>query len=148
MPRVMSCAGKFCVVAALALLAASCGGRTDAGDASDGSEEVPDADGDGRDGDATDVPATCGNGALDPGEECDDGSRNSDLRRDACRTDCRRAYCGDGVPDTGEGCDDGNRVDTDACRNTCVLASCGDGILGPGEACDDGPDNSDSSPVA
>src|SRR5204862_8211399 len=30
----------------------------------------------------------CGNGQLDGGEECDDGSANSDTLPDHCRTDC------------------------------------------------------------
>ena len=37
--------------------------------------------------------AVCGNGALDPGEACDDG--NSDAT-DACLPSCERARCGDG----------------------------------------------------
>ncbi|MBI5499193.1 MAG: DUF4215 domain-containing protein [Deltaproteobacteria bacterium] len=128
-------------------LAAGCGGRTGGDD--DGDAWCYDCDwvGDVRE-DGRDVPAGCGNGTRDTGEECDDGSRNSDLRRDACRTDCRLAHCGDGVTDSGESCDDGNLDDGDACRNTCVLASCGDGVVGPGEACDDGPDNSDTRPDA
>lgn len=48
---------------------------------------------------------TCGNGVQDPGEECDNGSANSDTLPDACRTDCRAAHCGDSVADTDESCD-------------------------------------------
>ena len=51
---------------------------------------------------------TCGDGVIDSDEECDDGSANSDITPDACRTDCRQAYCGDAVVDTGEDCDDGD----------------------------------------
>lgn len=47
----------------------------------------------------------CGDGVLDSGEQCDDGTANSDVAPDACRTDCRFAYCGDGVIDNGEVCD-------------------------------------------
>lgn len=49
----------------------------------------------------------CGNGVVDVGESCDDGTGNSDATPDACRSDCMPARCGDGVVDTGEGCDDG-----------------------------------------
>jgi hypothetical protein len=45
------------------------------------------------------VPA-CGDGNVDPGEECDGGEANSDVDADACRSDCTLPRCGDGVPDT------------------------------------------------
>ena len=63
----------------------------------------------------------CGDGAVNPGEECDAGLDNSDEQPDACRSGCRNASCGDGVKDSGEGCDDGNAVDTDQCSNACSL---------------------------
>ena len=51
---------------------------------------------------------------MDTGEDCDNGSANSDTLPDACRTDCSRAHCGDGVKDTGEalrpGLQNGTRV--------------------------------------
>ncbi|RME28931.1 MAG: hypothetical protein D6806_02065 [Deltaproteobacteria bacterium] len=51
-------------------------------------------------------PLKCGDGSLDPGEECDDGfDRNTDVSDAACRPDCTRRRCGDGVTDTGEDCD-------------------------------------------
>ncbi len=53
-------------------------------------------------------PAVCGDGEVDPNEQCDDGGSNSDTVADACRTRCRDAFCGDGVVDTGEVCDDRN----------------------------------------
>jgi cysteine-rich repeat protein len=37
--------------------------------------------------DATNIPVNCGNGTLDPGEECDDGNSN---RFDGCRPDCTK----------------------------------------------------------
>ena len=53
--------------------------------------------------------AGCGNGLLEPGEDCDLGDRNSDAPDSACRTDCTKQRCGDGIVDSGKGaeCDDG-----------------------------------------
>lgn len=99
----------------------------------------------------------CGDGVINGGEACDDGANNSDLRPNACRTDCRRAYCGDGVVDRGEQCDDsmGNFLDRpNGCRKDCTLPRCGDGVVDNGtryspnmtftEQCDDGNrDNTD-----
>jgi cysteine-rich repeat protein len=77
----------------------------------------------------------CGNGIVDPGEECDDGN---DIDTDECRNDCTLPHCGDGIVDPGEMCDDGNDNNFDECRNDCTYPECGDGILDPGEECDDG----------
>lgn len=78
----------------------------------------------------------CGNGKLEPGEECDDGNTDNS---DDCTTECRGATCGDGFVWTGqEQCDDGNQIDSDGCSNACVGATCGDGVLQTGEECDDG----------
>lgn len=90
----------------------------------------------------------CGNGALDTGETCDDGTRNSDARPDACRRDCRLPYCGDGISDKGEECDDSNRVPNDGCTNECRIGRCGNGLIEWGEQCDDGVRNSDLKPDA
>lgn len=91
----------------------------------------------------------CGNGELDPGEECDDGAANSNTAPDACRTSCKFARCGDKVVDTGEQCDDGNQVDADACTASCKNNVCGDGVPFPGvEDCDDGAANSNTVPNA
>ncbi len=94
----------------------------------------------------------CGNGNLDPGEECDDGvDGNSDTAPDACRTTCVAAHCGDGVVDSDEECDDGNATSGDGCEPDCTLTpppTCGDGNLDAGEECDDGPANSNSVPDA
>ncbi|MBN1773699.1 MAG: hypothetical protein JXB32_20720 [Deltaproteobacteria bacterium] len=43
----------------------------------------------------------CGNDRLERGEECDDGTINSDLPDAGCRTDCRLPRCGDGITDPG-----------------------------------------------
>jgi hypothetical protein len=90
--------------------------------------------------------ANCGNGTKDPGEDCDDGAKNTDSVADACRTDCRLPRCGDGIRDQGESCDDGddnNDKRADACRTTCKLAQCGDGVVDRNEVCDRGALNSD-----
>ena len=81
------------------------------------------------------VSTVCGDGNLDPGEQCDDGNQDN---TDGCRNDCTLPYCGDGIVDPGEQCDDGNRNNFDGCRNDCTVAVCGDGIVDPGEQCDDG----------
>lgn len=94
----------------------------------------------------------CGDGVLQLGEQCDQGSQNSDTQPNACRTDCRFAYCGDGIIDYGEQCDDGqghNGDDPNSCRENCRLPVCGDGIHDDGshgltvfnEECDDGNTN-------
>jgi cysteine-rich repeat protein len=82
--------------------------------------------------------SVCGNGVLDPGEQCDDGD---DYDYDACPTACINAYCGDGFAQDGmEPCDDGNNgISNDGCLDGCMLPVCGDGIVDIYyEACDDG----------
>ena len=60
----------------------------------------------------------CGDGNLDPGEDCDDGNLSDD---DACTSACVEAFCGDGLTwFAQEECDDGNAVDDDGCTNACV----------------------------
>ena len=55
----------------------------------------------------------CGNGALDEGEACDDGARNSDSDPRACRTDCSgRCRCSRHLECTFAG-------DTYACSGEC-----------------------------
>lgn len=63
----------------------------------------------------------CGNGLVDPSEECDAGGGNSQNPNAACRTDCSPRRCGDSVVDGsfGETCDDGNNTDGDGCSSTC-----------------------------
>jgi hypothetical protein len=88
----------------------------------------------------------CGNGRLDPKEECDQGSSNSDTTPGACRADCTKPKCGDAIVDPGEECDDGvanSDKTANACRKNCLNPVCGDGVLDKGEACDDGKKNSD-----
>lgn len=91
---------------------------------------------------------TCGDGTVDTGEQCDDGSANSNTEKDACRVTCTSAHCGDGVVDTSEQCDDGVNDGT-VCNADCTVPAqgdfCGNGVLDDGEACDDGVENSDTA---
>jgi len=85
----------------------------------------------------TAIPVTCGNGVVDPREECDDGNANNE---DDCLESCRFNRCGDGFVDRQgpliEECDDGNRDDRDGCTNACTL--CGNLTVTDPETCDDG----------
>ncbi len=114
-------------------------GEDDGGDI-DGEDGNGDIDGE-DDGETVEAEAgRCGDGTVDPGEECDNGTLNSDTEPNACRMNCRRAHCGDGVVDGREECDNGGlNSDTapDACRTDCTPARCGDGVTDSGEACDD-----------
>jgi MYXO-CTERM domain-containing protein len=66
----------------------------------------------------------CGDGCLDPGEECDDGDNEDG---DGCSSECEnetpppRGYCGDGCVDPGEECDDGDNEDGDGCSSDCKI---------------------------
>ncbi|MCY1010507.1 DUF4215 domain-containing protein [Nannocystis pusilla] len=85
---------------------------------------------------------SCGNGAVEEGEPCDDGN---DVDTDACTNACAMASCGDGIVWTGEEqCDNGpDNGPGKACNAMCEASACGDGDVGPGETCDDG--NSDDT---
>jgi cysteine-rich repeat protein len=84
----------------------------------------------------TPLTGNCGNGVVDPGEQCDDGNTVSG---DGCSQTCRVEVCGNGIPDPGEQCDDGNTVSGDGCSATCQREPrCGDGVVEAGEQCDDG----------
>ncbi|HWA77724.1 MAG TPA: DUF4215 domain-containing protein [Polyangiaceae bacterium] len=107
----------------------------------------------------------CGNGKIDPGEDCDDSNKNDkDGCNQACRVeaDCQcqtagaactcTAVCGDGKLSSIEVCDDGNMAGGDGCSADCKTVEpdfqcrvpgkhcvpiCGDGKLTPPENCDD-----------
>jgi len=84
----------------------------------------------------TGPPGFCGDGMVDPGEECDDGDLDE---VDECTTKCRPPGCGDDILQPGELCDDGNLDDGDECTSHCEPAVCGDSIIQDGvEECDDG----------
>jgi len=107
----------------------------------------------------------CGNGVLDPNEQCDDFNSLPD---DGCSASCEweegwdcgdalptlcLAICGDGRVVGLEPCDDGAMEPGDGCAADCTvetgwtceampsvcITTCGDGARAPGiEACDDG----------
>lgn len=84
-------------------------------------------------------PGECGDGTVDPGEDCDDGNT---VDGDGCAADCTAEpfFCGDGNVDPGEECDDNNNLNNDGCAADCTIeAFCGDGNVDPelGEECDD-----------
>ncbi len=88
------------------------------------------------------APQTCGNGKLDAGEQCDDGTKNG-TAGDTCDGRCR-FKCGNGLKDSGEACDNGvNDGSYGTCKNDCTLAEyCGDGTKNGSEQCDLGAANS------
>jgi fibro-slime domain-containing protein len=119
----------------------------------------PDAGADTSDG-------PCGNGAVDPMEQCDDGNGQSG---DGCSLICQiesnydcpspgepcinLAQCGNGILTSDETCDDGNTADNDGCSHDCQTVeegwqcrvpgkpctpACGDGVVSGTETCDDG----------
>lgn len=55
----------------------------------------------------------CGDGFVDPGEECDWGESNDDTGE--CKTSCMRMVCGDRLVQPTETCDDGNDSTSDGC---------------------------------
>ncbi|MHC4672682.1 MAG: hypothetical protein ACYTBZ_09375, partial [Planctomycetota bacterium] len=112
--------------------------------------------------------AACGDGDLDPGEECDHAGESA-----TCDADCTVAECGDATLNTTAGeecdhagesatcdddctwsvcgdltlnelacedCDDGNTDNGDGCDASCYLEVCGNHVVQPwiGEECDDG----------
>lgn len=86
----------------------------------------------------------CGDGELDPGEECDHGGSNDD--QSECTFQCKNAICGDKLIWEGiESCDDGpNNNDNlyNGCTTLCQFGPrCNDGILQDPEECDLGEDN-------
>jgi cysteine-rich repeat protein len=78
----------------------------------------------------------CGNGALEPGEECDDGNTRGG---DTCSATCATLdLCGNDRVDSGEECDDGNTSSGDGCSVGCSVESgCGNGKRDGKEECDD-----------
>ena len=73
----------------------------------------------------TGPPLTCGDGALDDGEVCDDGNTVTEFcgGGSACLADCSllEVKCGDGRSDGGEACDDGDDSSMDYCTTSCTI---------------------------
>lgn len=98
----------FAVLAlSFALLASACDGESS-------SESSPSAV-------APASAASCGNGAVEAGEQCDDGNNASG---DGCSQSCQTESasgpsCGNGDVEPGEQCDDGNTVSGDGCSQSC-----------------------------
>ncbi len=91
----------------------------------------------------------CGNGQIEPGEECDDSNTRDN---DGCSQRCfrERGTCGDGIVQTllDEQCEPAifDRSLPYQCGQDCRFVSlfCGDGKRDAGEECDLGADNSNS----
>jgi cysteine-rich repeat protein len=88
---------------------------------------------------STGAASFCGDGIIDPGEQCDDGADNSDTG--VCTHKCLTATCGDGNVWAGvEECDlgDANSADYAGCSIQCTWnPRCGDGKVDPDhENCD------------
>ena len=74
----------------------------------------------------------CGNGILDPLEECDLGYLGGNNDAGSCTESCKKAACGDGAVYAGhEACDGG-----EACAEDCTITTCGDGVVQPPEPCE------------
>jgi len=88
------------------------------------------------------VSASCGDGNIDEGEECDRVGPS-----ESCDSDCTFALCGDRTINAlrEESCDDGNTASGDGCTADCqteIPPSCGDSSVSAGEDCDSGPSGS------
>ena len=61
----------------------------------------------------------CGNGVVDPGEQCDPADTSNPF---SCEADCTFTpqVCGDKKLEKGEQCDDGNKIAGDGCENDCT----------------------------
>ncbi len=112
--------------------ATSGGAATTGGPGGESGESGPDA----TTGEPMPPPVTCGDGAVQRGEECDDGNANNS---DACLNTCSKAKCGDGLVYGGvEQCDTSGA--SAQCNGNCTVSKCGDGVANPaaGEDCDTG----------
>src|SRR5690606_23291235 len=91
------------------------------------------------------VVTLCGNGNVNPGEQCDDGNS---VNGDGCDNNCTVSACGNGIIAGNEEGDlgPGNNGNDKDCRADCVVNRCGDGFpttagtLALREQCDDAPD--------
>ncbi len=118
------------------------------------------------DGKCVVTPPFCGNGRLEPGEQCDDGNVNDgDVCSNKCLLgvgqrctydfQCDTGLCVNGVCSrcaTDDQCPAGAACINGECLKSVDIAYtpnfCGNGILEPGEACDLGAENSDAPNAA
>jgi cysteine-rich repeat protein len=72
--------------------------------------------------------AACGDGNLDPGEQCDDGNTSS---CDGCSAACRQESCGNGRVECDEECDAGplNGAPGSGCDAQCKVVALPGGLL-------------------
>ena len=95
----------------------------------------------------------CGNGDLDPGEECDPGDPNNPNAPPqdtaSCDRDCTLPRCGDALPNqaANEQCDDGG--ESPSCNVNCTFSRCGDSIVNvaAGEDCEPTSRDSQGNPL-
>ncbi len=82
----------------------------------------------------------CGDGFLDPGEQCDDGNR---VNGDGCSSTCTLESCGNGVVDAGEACDHGALNGSDECcaADCTIVDTDHDGICDRDDSCPADADN-------
>jgi hypothetical protein len=85
----------------------------------------------------------CGDGLVDPPEQCDLGEGHNTGVYGGCTATCKLApYCGDAVVNPSEQCDLGKANNTGAyggCTPDCRVAPrCGDGVVNGPEICDAG----------
>lgn len=75
--------------------------------------------------------AVCGNGIVEPGEQCDRPYSGPDGLQ--CDPSCQLLTCGNGVLDPGEQCDP---PQSGVCSMSCRNVFCGNGVVDPGEDCE------------
>jgi cysteine-rich repeat protein len=84
----------------------------------------------------SDAVAGCGDGVLDPREECDDGNR---VDGDCCSADCRLAAADSACTDDGNPCTADRCSANGVCLHPAQAAACDDGdACTAGDACVDG----------
>ncbi len=86
----------------------------------------------------------CGNGYVEPDEECDGNGSGIGGETETCDLDCTFATCGDSTINTtgGEECDPPGG----SCNDACLFPVCGNNYVDVGEDCDvwDSPTHSDA----
>ncbi len=91
------------------------------------------SDGDSCNSDCT--APTCGDGFVNPGEECDGNGSGIGGETATCDADCTLVVCGDSLINTtaGEECEPPNSGN---CNSSCTISICGNGYVESGEECD------------